>query len=161
MPKRIVIDTNIWVKAMIDKEYHIDCDDALNAFFQNKNFMLLLDYNGDIEREYRDNIQDNRRFELRIKQLEREQRKCWVDSRLIRKQEMDLYELGFHEKEDHIFTGTAMNGDKILITEDSDYGVYGEKEYEKVYTYMKTQMGLQVLTSNTFLEHIRCLLLEE
>ena len=74
---------------------------------------------------------------------------------------MDLYELGFHEKEDHIFTGTAMNGDKILITEDSDYGVYGEKEYEKVYTYMKTQMGLQVLTSNTFLEHIRCLLLEE
>ena len=36
MQKRIVIDTNIWIKAMIDSEYNITCDDALSSFFQNK-----------------------------------------------------------------------------------------------------------------------------
>ncbi len=151
MKQRIVIDTNIWIKAIIDSEYSVECDDALNHFFQNKDFILGLDYNGEIEREYRDNIRNNRRFELRMKQLERERRKCWVNSGLIQKQEKDLYKLGFQEKEDHIFVGTAMNADKILVTEDSDYGGHGEVEYQKVYTYMKDEMGLVVLTGHKFL----------
>lgn len=34
MQKRVVIDTNIWVKAMVDKEYEADCDDAIGYFFR-------------------------------------------------------------------------------------------------------------------------------
>lgn len=154
MQKRIVIDTNIWVKAVVDNEYEVDCDDALSYFFQNRDFMLTLDHNGEIEREYRDNIRNNRRFEVRMKQLERERRKCWVDSELTKKQEMGLKKCGFHEKEDHIFVGTAMHADRIIVTEDSDYGVHGELEYKKAYTYMKEQMGLSVLASSQFLDII-------
>ena len=36
MQQRIVLDTNIWVKAIIDEEYDLFCDDALNSFFQNR-----------------------------------------------------------------------------------------------------------------------------
>ena len=152
MQKTIVIDTNIWIKAMIDSEYNITCDDALSSFFLYIECILALDYKSEIEREYRDNIKNNRRFELRMKQLEREQRKCWVDSRLNKAQEAELYNLGFHEKEDHVFTGTAMNADKILMTEDSDYGVHGETVAQKVFVYMRDQMGLSVVTSKGFLE---------
>lgn len=69
---------------------------------------------------------------------------------MTQKHEKELYQLGFQEKEDHIFVGAAMNADKILVTEDSDYGVHGEKDYQKVYTYMKDNMGLLVLESNQF-----------
>lgn len=87
-----------------------------------------------------------------MKQLERESRKCWVDSDLSQKQEKELKKYGFHEKEDHIFVGTAMHSDRIIVTEDSDYGVHGELESKKAYTYMKEQMRLSVLTSKQFLE---------
>ncbi len=150
MQQRIVLDTNIWVKAIIDEEYDLFCDDALNSFFQNREYRLALDYQGEIEREYRDNIRGNRRFEIRMKQLERENRKCWADSTLDRKQEMDLIKYGFHEKEDHIFVGTAMHSDKIIVTEDSDYGVHGELQAQQVSIYMKEQMGLSVLTGRQF-----------
>lgn len=119
MQTKIVIDTNIWVKAILNEEYTIECDDALSCFLQNEDMILALDYQREIEREYRDNITGNRRFELNMKRLDREQRKCWVNSKLIEKQETDLYNLKFQEKEDHVFVGTAMNADRVLVTEDS------------------------------------------
>lgn len=152
MQKRIVIDTNIWVKAIVDEFYDVDCDDALNYFFQNGDFVLALDQNGEIEREYRDNIHGNRRFELRMKQLERENRKHWSNSALNKNEEKHLKQLGFHEKEDHVFVGTAMHTDKIIVTEDSDYGVHGEEEAKKVNIYMKDHMKLSVHTSRQFLD---------
>ena len=45
-----------------------------------------------------------------------------------------------------------MNADKILMTEDSDYGVHGETVAQKVFVYMRDQMGLSVVTSKGFLE---------
>ena len=44
------------------------------------------------------------------------------------------------------------HSDRIIVTEGSDYGVHGELESKKAYTYMKGQMRLSVLTSKQFLE---------
>lgn len=155
MKQKIVIDTNIWVNSLVEAEYNIDCADALGCFFLDKDLVLALDCNSEIEREYRDNLRDSRFFELRMKQLERENRKYWCDSKLNKKHKDELLKLGFQEQEDHVFAGTAMNADKILITEDSDYGVHGEESYQKVYTYMKQIMGLSVLSSKQFVEMLQ------
>lgn len=48
MPQKIVIDTNIWIKAIIDEEYTLECDDALSFFFRNKEMVLSLDYHGEM-----------------------------------------------------------------------------------------------------------------
>ena len=152
MQQNIVIDTNIWIKAIVDSEYDLACDDALSAFFQCNSLYLALDYNNEIEREYRDNIKNSRKFELRMKQLSREQRKVWGDSKLSPKDKNTLQKLGFHEEEDHVFVGTAVHADKVIITEDSDYGVHGESDKQPDYEYMKNDMELSVLTAAGFLD---------
>ena len=152
MQQNIVIDTNIRIKAIVDSEYDLACDDALSAFFQCNSLYLALDYNNEIEREYRDNIKNSRKFELRMKQLSREQRKVWGDSKLSPKDNNTLQKLGFHEEEDHVFVGTAVHADKVIITEDSGYGVHGESDKQPVYEYMKNDMELSVLTAAGFLD---------
>ncbi len=154
MFRNIVIDTNIWVNACVDKYYDIDCDDALAMFLHNQQLKLALDYQGEIEREYRDEIRDNRRFELRMKELARQNRKCWVDSKIVPKVKQELCQLGFHEEEDQVFVGTAMHSDKIVVTVDSDYGAKGEPEKQRIFAYMRDYMGLTVLSAEKFVAYM-------
>ena len=79
---------------MIDSEYNITCDDALSSFFKIKNAFLLWIIKARLKENIEIILKNNRRFELRMKQLEQEQRKCWVDSRLNKAQEAELYNLG-------------------------------------------------------------------
>ena len=79
-------------------------------------------------------------------------RKHWSDSALNKNEEKHLKQLGFHENEDHVFVGTAIHTDKIIVTEDSDYGVHGEEEAKKVNIYMRDHMKLSVHTSRQFLD---------
>lgn len=55
---RLVIDTNIWIKALVSEEYEIDCAEALYCFLHDKEMELALDFNGDILTEYQDNLQE-------------------------------------------------------------------------------------------------------
>lgn len=146
----IVIDTNIWVRTMVNEEFDVECDEALHQFLLTKRMRLVLDYEGEIMQEYNDNVREERRFQIWMKRLDAEQRKCWVSSRLSERYGKALRDLGFHEAEDHVFVGAAMNADKFIISEDSDYGVHGETDKQKVIAYMKEQMGLQVVSAAQF-----------
>lgn len=152
---RVVIDTNIWVKALAnDKDYNLDCDRALLGFLNKSDLQLALDTEWEIEKEYIDNLQENRRYQCIMRQLEVEQRKTWDSSHLAKKHLDKLDELQFHEPEDRVFVGVAYNTDKQIITEDSDYGVHGEEEKKAVYDYMKEKMSLNVYSAEQALETI-------
>ncbi len=43
-----------------------------------------------------------------------------------------------------------MNADKFIVSEDSDYGVHGEPDKQDVFTYMRDEMGLQVVSAEQF-----------
>ncbi|MCD8338310.1 MAG: PIN domain-containing protein [Lachnospiraceae bacterium] len=147
---RLVIDTNIWIKALVSKEYEIDCAEALYCFLHDKDMELALDCKGEIMAEYRDNLQKERSFQKCMIKLENEKRKCLVSSNLNKAHKNALISRGFHEPEDHVFVGTAMNADKLIVTEDSDYGVHQEAEKQAVFTYMKEKMGMQVMSAEQF-----------
>lgn len=148
----MVIDTNIWIRRFEDAEYQVNCDLALSKFVSKPEELLYMDYEEEMMREYRDNLKGNRPFELFWKQLSQDGRISWVSSKLDHKHKQALLERGFHEPEDHIFVGTAMNADKRIITDDSDYGVNGEVEKQAVFEYMQEQMGLQVFSSQRYID---------
>ncbi|MCD7813321.1 MAG: PIN domain-containing protein [Lachnospiraceae bacterium] len=149
---RLVIDTNIWIKALVSEEYEIDCAEALYCFLHDKEMELALDFNGDILTEYQDNLQEERSFQKCMMKLKNEKRTHWVSSNLNKVHKNALISRGFHEPEDHVFVGTAMNADKIIVTEDSDYGVHQEAEKQEVFTYMKEKMGMRVMSAEQFSE---------
>lgn len=45
-----------------------------------------------------------------------------------------------------------MNADYRIITDDSDYGANGEVEKQAVFEYMQEQMGLQVFSSQRYID---------
>lgn len=148
----MVIDTNIWIRRFEDAEYQVNCDLALSKFVSKPEELLYMDYEEVMLREYRDNLKGNRSFELFWKQLSQNGRISWVSSKLDHKHKQALLKRGFHEPEDHIFVGTAMNADHRIITDDSDYGANGEVEKQAVFEYMQEQMGLQVFSSQRYID---------
>ena len=152
---QIVIDTNIWIKALSnDDDYSLTCDRVLLGFLNESTLQLALDSEWEIEKEYMDNLQMNRRYQCIMCQLENEHRRTWNSSHLPQKHLNKLDELQFHEPEDRIFVGVAYNTDKKIITEDSDYGVHGEVDKKGVYDYMREKMDLDVYSAEETLETI-------
>lgn len=47
----------------------------------------------------------------------------------------------------NIFVGVALNTGKTIITDDSDCGVNGESDKQKVYLYMINELELSILNS--------------
>ena len=73
-----------------------------------------------------------------------------VDLRCNEKIKTDLRELGFIGKEDYVFVETAIAADRYLITEDSDYGVHCENEYQGVYDYLTMVLRLFIYSTKNF-----------
>ncbi|MCD8059438.1 MAG: PIN domain-containing protein [Bacteroides fragilis] len=153
---KIVIDTNIWLKAMDTDFYNGNCDFALHKIIKNPQWHIALDDRKCIKNEYDKNIYkyltEPRRYEHYWKKLYGEQRVYYTFSKLDKRHKEQLKRRGFHEPEDQIFVGTAMNADKVIVTEDSDYGVHGEPEKQAVATYMQGEMRLQVYSAEEFLK---------
>lgn len=77
-----------------------------------------------------------------------------VDGRLSRKVKQDLLERGFHEPTDHVFVATALNSDRLLCTEDSDYGCGSSpraQQHSAVFSYLGS-LGLDVRDSKAALQ---------
>lgn len=148
----IVIDTNIWIGAMANDEYFdINASDAFYKFIGNNSLCLGLDYDGKILEEYRDNLRHNRKFQLELQRLMQRNRCIYFSSKLSSDIRKSLLIRGFHEQEDHIFVGVALNGDKVIVSNDSDYGANGEVDKSAVYEYMKS-LGLSVYSAQRFIE---------
>lgn len=152
---QLVIDTNIWIKALSnDDDYDLTCDRVLLGFLNKGNLQLALDDKWEIENEYMDNLQNNRRYQSIMCQLDKTQRKTWNSSHIPQKHLNKLDELKFHEPEDRVFVGVAFNTDKQIITEDSDYGVAGQEDKQEIYSYMKDEMELNVYSAEQALETV-------
>lgn len=147
---QIVVDTNVWVEMNKD----IYCNKVLSDLAWGKN-ILVLDVEGSIISEYFDEIPSLDK-EMYYKKISIEKRITWVSGKIDNKHKEKLKELSFHEDEDHVFVGAAMNADKYIIEQsDSDYGIFpkekyrSEEEYQqkkRVAEYMRNVMGLLVRT---------------
>jgi predicted nucleic acid-binding protein len=149
---RLVIDTNIFIKAFDMSQYTIQCDSFVMGLFNKENHGIILDFEDEIRSEYWDNLSTNERFIKIYTELEHQRRISFVSGKLNNKHKKRLIELGFHEPEDLAFVGATMNADKIIITEDSDYGKGPSREaqvQEKqiVLAYLSKEMVMQVFDS--------------
>ena len=149
---KIVVDTNIFIKACNTYDYELSCDAFVMGLYNKDEHHIVLDYEDNIRKEYWDNLCDNERFIHLYKAFENEGRVDFVSCKLVNKHRNELKSLKFHEEEDLVFVGVAMNADKTIITEDSDYGkgFAGEantSDKQAVLEYMKYQMGLNVYDS--------------
>lgn len=143
-----VIDTNIFVHAKdLHREYGMNCFMFLSNFMQ-RNDNMALDHDNRIMQEYQDNISGKDIFfQMFFVEMHRQKRFIYGDSKINKRQKDRLVQLGFHEPEDHIFVGVALNTGKTIITDDSDYGANGEIDKQKVYEYMIKELNLNILNS--------------
>lgn len=109
---------------------------------------MALNYDNRIMQEYQDNILGKDTFfQLFFVEMHRQKRFIYGDSKINKREKDRLVQLGFHEPEDHIFVGAALNTGKTIITDDSDYGANGEIDKQKVYEYMINELNLNILNS--------------
>ncbi|MDO4284052.1 MAG: PIN domain-containing protein [Eubacteriales bacterium] len=151
-----VIDTNIWRYGFLhDEEYRMDCANFLYAFIMNRQDSMAMDAGGKMLSEYNRNLRQDPEFRKTFVQLQRDNRISHVVSRIPMRHKERLRALGFHEEEDHVFLGTALQADRYLVSEDSDYGTRGQKEKQQANQYMRETLGIMLRNSEEALEDIR------
>lgn len=142
-----VIDTNILVHSNdLKGDYGFDCLLFLTNFMQREDNMAV-DYNGEILTEYEDNLSGETFPRMFLTEMRKQKRLVYRDSKISNRIDNKLIELGFHEPEDHVFVGVALNAEKVIVTDDSDYGAHGETEKKTVHEYMIHELGLDILNS--------------
>lgn len=157
-PLRVVLDTNILVKAFLPQYYSLHCSALLSHFFENINLSIAIDYEGVIVGEYRQNLQDNEMFLKWYGAMGYQISYC--SGKLEHSIKKVLINKGFHEPTDHVFVAVALHADKQIITEDSDYGKGKEEkanipEKQKILSYLTEQLNLHVMDSREGLAYIR------
>lgn len=142
---RVVIDTNILVKAFCDDEVDHRC---VASSIASKKLRLALDYGEGICKEYRNNVGKKQGFEKWWVRLHQIRAFDYFSGQLKNQYRSKLKSLGCHEDSDHIFLAVAYNADRILITEDSDFGK-GPKgnhpPHSQALHYIQTTMGIIVM----------------
>ena len=140
---RVVIDTNIIVKAV--KEYapsHIRV-----IYLVQPKHKLVLDFEGRLQREYRDEVGSEAMYQKWFHELQKNNRIEWHHGRLPNRHQSELRAVGLHEEEDHIVVALALNTDRYVITEDSDFGK-GHPErsqyHMEVLHYLTNEIGIRV-----------------
>ena len=149
MKERFSLDTNILVKAFLD--YEIEHRNVL-AYIEN--FILLLDYENSIYKEYLKNC-DCIAFQKWWCRLQQKDAFYFVSGKLNRKHLKKLKKLGCHESKDYIFIAVAYNGKGSLISEDSDFGkgIKGvQSPYCNILHYIQNTMGIKVFNAAEALE---------
>ena len=116
---RIVLDTNIIVKAIKDSSWdHLAVLNLLRLFEQN----LLLDYEGILFGEYRANAGNHDLFQKWFQEMQNRGLLLWESGHLSNRVAGELRRHHLHEPGDHVVIALAINGDHYIITEDSDFG---------------------------------------
>lgn len=128
-----------------NSKHYLECIEIINNFMQTDNDSLAVDSNGTILKEYADNVGDSKAYQLLLIQLQNEGRVHQCSDHLPAKIVRRLDELKFHEAEDRVFLGVAYNGDKYLITNDSDYNVGDKPGNDMAYKYFCEELGMKIL----------------
>lgn len=149
-PCNIVLDTNVLIKGFL--EGNADCNSIIYSFYTNKLNILVFDItNTQIIKEYRSNLSDSELYQKWYAALAQGNKFFYTNGTLSIKIKSDLLKLGFHEASDHCFVASAYETDKVLISEDSDYGKGKEekaKDKIEVLRYMTEQIGMRIMDYN-------------
>lgn len=156
----VVLDTNVWVNAFSEygnKKYMNDSFMIISDFMQIEDYMLAVDNRGFVLSEYDRELDKNRFYQLFINQLRNGCRIYYVDGTLNSSVRDKLMKLGFHEESDQIFTAVALNTDKYIISDDSDYGThdYDGEDKLKVHEYMCNELKMRVESSEDGLKSLQ------
>ena len=158
--ERLVVDTNIMDNAfMAGKEPCAKQSAGKVLFFiaDSMNMVIALDKAdmGDspfILKEYRKNLGGYRYFEVYWMNLQGMQKVVYVQGVCSKEADKVFDDWGLQE-EDRVFLYTAMGADKIIITEDSDFGVgKGKEQYKHRFDYITNDMGVMIFDANHFLD---------
>lgn len=161
----IVVDTNIVDNAFLQDncpgELMSACGSVLNAFVENDLLFIVWDddteigsRSGFIESEYRKKLGDCRDFQVFIMKLYEIEKIHPVKPLYNEEIRQKLIETGFHEVQDHVFVFTALAADKVIVTEDSDYGVHLEPEKRRTYEYLTGELGLLLFDAQGFVKEL-------
>lgn len=161
----IVIDTNIvdnaFLKENCSGELMRTCMLVLFAFIRNEQLFIVWDddpengnRSGFIETEYWNKLRHCRDFELFYSKLFEHDKIRKVKPLYSEDIQQKLSETGFHEKQDHVFVFTALAADKIIVTEDSDYGLHNEPDKKEAYEYLTGELGLRLFDAQGFTKEI-------
>lgn len=156
---RFVLDTIILKRAFNNES--LDCVALVSCFYRNSKLGIVFD-SGDciIEEQYRRYLQDNQMYQKWLVSMFEGNQVLYMSGNLNAKIKRKLEELGFHESSDQVFVAVALNSDKNLVSEDSDYGKGNEDranrpEKQEVLKYMTETLGLNVMDSVEGLNFIR------
>lgn len=151
----ITVDTNILVIAFIENEV-----DYLSLVYQivQDDLHICHDHQGEIIKEYTRNLKSSKAFRKWYKRLNQNKTIYYCSSNMNKKFIKDLTALGCHEPSDHVFLGVAVNSDKILVTEDSDFGK-GPKGDEiphcKALEYLSNHLSIRVYDATEACEFLK------
>ena len=146
----ITIDTNILYKGF--NVNSMECTALMMLFFYRDELILAVDMcNSEIIKEYRKELNSNEFFQKWYTAISQKQI-AFFPGKLSSSIKNELLKRKFHEPPDHVFVAVALNSDKIIITEDSDYGKGEEAkantpEKQEVLRYMSQDLGLTVMNS--------------
>ncbi len=146
---RVVIDTNIVVKAARDLEPdHLRV--ILSVSDRQTEHRLVLDHERRLLGEYEDNLRGTELYRKWLKELLTQRKVEWSSGRLDARHRRELSQRGLHEPEDHVVVALAWHTGKYVVTEDSDFGK-GDSQRAQVHRavldYLTNTMGLTVHTA--------------
>jgi len=155
---RLVLDTNILIRACNNESPA--CIALIWRFYGNSELGIAFDSGqGVIEREYRQNLQDNEMYQKWMVAMFEGHQVSHVSGKLDAKIKRELKKRGFHESADQVFVAVALNSDKNLVSEDSDYGKGDEvraksPEKQEVLRYMTENLEMNIMDSAEGLKFI-------
>lgn len=142
---RLTVDTNILINAF--EKYEPDHMSVVYGFGAPNGPHLNYDMQGVIVGEYENNVGSTIGFRKWYQRLHKLQAINYCDGKLSNRHREKLSLLGCHEPSDHTFVAVAYHSDKILISEDSDFGK-GPKgnilPHCKALVYLNEKMGISV-----------------
>jgi hypothetical protein len=152
-----VIDTNILVKGFIENDL-ATMFSFIHAFFIDPEKKIALDHNRVMLGEYSTYLDGEDLFQKWFVHLQHSNQIYYVSGALTNGTREKLLELGFHEESDQTFVAAAINTDRIIVTEDSDYGKGNEikaKDKQEVLAYMVDKLNLKVFDTDEVCKFIK------
>ena len=137
----------------------LDSLKLMMTFYDNDQLAIVLDYEGIMEKEYRQ-LNDNETYQKWKTAMFQGNQIHYVSGKLEQRIKQELQKRGFHEPTDQAFVAVALHSDKNIVSEDSDYGKGNEArantpEKQEVLRYMTEDLKLNVMDSIEALEFIR------
>jgi predicted nucleic acid-binding protein len=150
----VVVDTNILCEAVEHSVKHLTVLTNLHQFRHS----LVLDHQGQLFREYQDQVGQCDFFQKWFKELQTSQLVYWCNGCISKYVARELCHRQLHEPEDHVVVALAMNSGKYIVTEDSDFGKGDSNrsiDHQDALLYLTNDLGLTVHDADEACEHLR------